>query len=82
MNKPRLKVVNLSKLQEIVEGREPWFAEVHGVAQSDTTYLLKNQIVKPLPWSENSRYVISLRLYFLYITLLLHFAITIYQLLY
>ena len=28
--------MNLSKLQEIVKGRETWCAEVHGVAKSRT----------------------------------------------
>ena len=29
--------MNLSKLQEIVENRGAWCAEVHGVAESDAT---------------------------------------------
>ena len=31
-----LKDKNVSKLQEIVEGREAWHATVHGVAESQT----------------------------------------------
>ena len=31
------KDMNLSKLQEIVEGRGAWYAVIHGVAESDLT---------------------------------------------
>ena len=31
------KDMNLSKFQEIVEGRGAWHAAVHGVAESNTT---------------------------------------------
>ena len=33
--------VNVSKLRETVEDREAWSAVLHGVAESDTTELLK-----------------------------------------
>ena len=34
--------MNLSKLQEVVEDRGTWRAAIHGAAESDTTYWLKN----------------------------------------
>ena len=34
--------MSLSKLQEIVKNREAWHASVHGIAESDTTWSLKN----------------------------------------
>ena len=37
--------MNLSKFQEIVEGRGAWHAAVHGVAESDTTQRLNNSNV-------------------------------------
>ena len=37
--------MSLSKLLEMVKGREAWHAAVHGVAESDTTGGLKNNIV-------------------------------------
>ena len=37
--------MSLSKLLEMVKGREAWRAAVHGVAESETTGELKNHIV-------------------------------------
>ena len=34
--------MNLSKLQEMMKGRETWHATVHGVTESDTTEQLNN----------------------------------------
>ena len=36
---------SLSKLLEMVKGRDAWRAAVHGVAESETTGELKNHIV-------------------------------------
>ena len=36
--------MSLSKLQEIVKDRETWHVAVHGVTESDTTYLVNNSI--------------------------------------
>ena len=35
--------VNFSKLWEIVKDREAWFAEVHGVTESDPTLQLNKK---------------------------------------
>ena len=37
--------MNLSKLQEMMKGREAWYATVHGVAESDTTEQLNNSLI-------------------------------------
>ena len=34
--------MNLSKFQKVVKDRKAWYAEVHGVAESDTTERLNN----------------------------------------
>ena len=36
--------MNLGKVQEMVRAREAWRASVHGVAESDTTWRLNNNI--------------------------------------
>ena len=49
--------LNLSKLQEMVKGREAWRAAVHGVAKSLTRLSNGNNILAPpLPlWSSVSK---------------------------
>ena len=37
--------MHLSKLQEMMKGRETWHATVHGVTESDTTEKLNNSLI-------------------------------------
>ena len=46
--------INLSKLREIAKGRKAWYAAVHGVAESDTTYQLNNDRISATAQPESA----------------------------
>ena len=46
--------INLSKLQERAKGRRAWYAAVHGVTESDTTYQLNNDRISATAQPESA----------------------------